>query len=190
MRKTRAPRNSLRNAQRRGGVDNYWKSDRLERRDVCYWPLADMIKDAFNVRLRGQSRDRSEWFLLLLMTQSGHNACFRLRQPVPFGLFDMSGFFQRGALGTLTILAVQVREQEHQWKRKRSNNRSNPRPDFEGTSSTLSNPAGKIDTTDKQRDDYDGAHRSKLRCCFALSIAWRLVGRDWLSSAATVSLLG
>src|SRR5262245_639971 len=74
------------------------------------------------------------------------------------------GFFWRGALRTLTILAVQVREQEHQWKCKRSNNCSNPRPDFEGASSTLGNPAGKIDTTDKQREDYDGAHRSKLRC--------------------------
>ena len=56
-----------------------------------------------------------------------------------------------GAQSSIAILAVQVREQEHQWKRKRPNNRSNPRPDFEGASSTVSKSAGKIDRADHQQ---------------------------------------
>jgi hypothetical protein len=49
----------------------------------------------------------------------------------------------------VAVVAVQVREQEHQWKRERSDNRSNPRPDFEAASSTLGNSAGKIHRTDR-----------------------------------------
>jgi hypothetical protein len=64
------------------------------------------------------------------------------------------------ALGAVAILAVQFREQEYQEKKpKRPNNHSNPCPDFEGSSSTLSNSAGKIDRADHQRyKDYIAIH--------------------------------
>ncbi|MGA6939162.1 MAG: hypothetical protein WB041_27850, partial [Pseudolabrys sp.] len=52
------------------------------------------------------------------------------------------------ALGTVAVLAMQVWEQEHHWKRERPDKRSNPRPDFEGASATLSNSTSKVDRTD------------------------------------------
>ena len=65
-------------------------------------------------------------------------------------------------LGMVAVLAVQVREQEHQWKRQRPDNRSNPCPNFEAASSTLGNSTGKIDRNDKtdhhQREGNIGAH--------------------------------
>jgi hypothetical protein len=49
----------------------------------------------------------------------------------------------------VAVLAVQVREYEHQWKRERPDKRSNPRPHFETASSTLSNSTGKKDRNEK-----------------------------------------
>jgi hypothetical protein len=67
-----------------------------------------------------------------------------------------------GPLGMVAVLAVQVREQEHQWKRERPDNRSNPCPNFEAASSTLGNSTGKIDRNDKadhhQREGNVAAH--------------------------------
>ncbi|MGA8387043.1 MAG: hypothetical protein WB769_03815, partial [Pseudolabrys sp.] len=67
-------------------------------------------------------------------------------------LLALSGHFNRAyRLGTVAILAMQVREQEHQRKRERPDNCSNPRPDFERASPTLSNSTGKVDRTDHQQ---------------------------------------
>src|ERR1700719_3424395 len=79
----------------------------------------------------------------------------------------------------VAVLAVQVREQEHQLKRQRPDKRSNPHPDYESASSTLSNSPGKIHRIDEadyhQSPGYVGAH-------FASSDAgprqaWRRFGR-------------
>jgi hypothetical protein len=50
-----------------------------------------------------------------------------------------------GPLSLLAVVAMQVREQEHQRQRERPDKRSNPRPDFEASSPTLGNSTGKID---------------------------------------------
>jgi hypothetical protein len=59
--------------------------------------------------------------------------------------------------GSGAILAMQVREQEYQWKRERPDNHGNPRPGFEAASSPLGNSTGRIDRTDKN-DQGDGVH--------------------------------
>ncbi|MGA7065720.1 MAG: hypothetical protein WB048_05240, partial [Pseudolabrys sp.] len=55
------------------------------------------------------------------------------------------------ALGAVAVLAMQVRKQEHNWKRERPDKRSNPRPDFDRASATLSNSTSKVDRTDHQQ---------------------------------------
>jgi hypothetical protein len=59
--------------------------------------------------------------------------------------------------GVFAVLAAQVWEQEHQWKRERPDERGDPRPDLEAASATLGQPAGKIDRTD-QADDHQCVH--------------------------------
>jgi hypothetical protein len=78
----------------------------------------------------------------------------RVRIALDYWLYradDVGAFL---AFGTLRVLAVQVPEQEHQWKRERPDKRSNPSPDFEAASSTLSNSTGKIYRTDKSDQGY------------------------------------
>jgi hypothetical protein len=45
----------------------------------------------------------------------------------------------RDALGVIAVLAVQVPEQEHQWKRERPEDHGSPCPDYEVASSPLGN---------------------------------------------------
>jgi hypothetical protein len=62
--------------------------------------------------------------------------------------------------GRGAVLAMQVREQEYQWKRERPDKHSNPRPGFETASSTLGNSTGGIDRTDKN-DQGDEVHDAR-----------------------------
>jgi hypothetical protein len=71
------------------------------------------------------------------------------------GLFSPSG-----PSGMVAVLAMQVREQEYQWKRQRPDKRSNPGPGSEAASSMLSNSTGKIDRTD-QRGNKIAVHDAR-----------------------------
>ena len=51
---------------------------------------------------------------------------------------------ERDALGVIAVLAVQVPEQEHQWKRERPEDHGSPCPDYEAASSPLGNSTGKM----------------------------------------------
>ena len=64
------------------------------------------------------------------------------------------------ALGVIAVLAVQVPEQEHQWKRERPEDHGSPCPDYEAASSPLGNSTGKIDRgdrSDRQQCGENGA---------------------------------
>jgi hypothetical protein len=85
----------------------------------------------------------------------------------------------------VAVVAVQVREQEHQWKRERSDNRSNPRPDFEAASSTLANSARKIHRTDRsdrqQREENVAVEGIQMRDALADQDAvLRLIANSYL----------
>jgi hypothetical protein len=60
----------------------------------------------------------------------------------------------------LAVVAMQVREQEHQRQRQRPDKRGNPRPDFEAASPTLGNSTGKIDRNDES-DQGNDVHEAR-----------------------------
>ena len=86
----------------------------------------------------------------------------------------MSAFYRAYRLDKVAILAMQVREQEHQRKRERPDNCSNPRPDFERASPTLSNSTGKVPL-------------AMLRLCWGplLKLRWRFALRIELVARGT-----
>jgi hypothetical protein len=58
---------------------------------------------------------------------------------------DVQRFRRSPASGMADVLAAQVREQEHQRKRKRTDKHSNPCPHFEAAASALGNSTGRVD---------------------------------------------
>jgi hypothetical protein len=69
--------------------------------------------------------------------------------------FRARGASRIGQLDKVAVLAVQVREKEHQGKRERPDNKSNPRPDFEAASSTLGDSTGDIGEPNRNLDQPD-----------------------------------
>jgi hypothetical protein len=71
-------------------------------------------------------------------------------------LDDVSTLPAFAGLGMADVLTAQVREQEHQRKRKRTDKHGNPCPHFEAAASALGNSTGRIDRSDKNAQGGQG----------------------------------
>jgi hypothetical protein len=89
----------------------------------------------------------------------------------------------------VAVVAPQVRKQEHERKRQRTDDRGNPSPDFEAAPSTFSNPAGKKYRKDRtghqQCEGHVGAHLASPNAPSKHKmelVAWRLAVKSQIQT--------